>query len=218
MRLKLILRLPKWAGSTSMYHPPRKTIRLANYDYTRGATYFVTVCVHASLRRKDVFGSIVGEAIVLNRFGRVVEQCWAEVPEHRPYVILDSAVVMPNHAHFVFHLEKPENDFPVKRAFGAQPPGSLGLVVGAFKSEVKRRIGSLRGESTAVWKPRFYDRIIRNEAELVTVRRYLENNPAHWINDRCHPEHREFDRAWMGKSPDDEIWAVGDGPNAADLG
>ena len=191
-----------------MAHPPRQTIRLANYDYTRGATYFVTICVHSSLRRKDVFGSVAGDAIILNRFGRVVEQCWAEVPEHRPYVILDSTMVMPNHAHFVFHLEKPENDTVVHRAFGGQPSGSLGVVVGAFKSEVKRRIGAMRGEATTVWKPRFYDRIIRNEAELVTVRRYLENNPARWINDRCHPEHAEFEQTWNGKSPDEGLWAV----------
>ncbi len=34
------------------------------------------------------------------------------------------------------------------------------------------------------WQPRFHDRIIRNEKELFNVRRYIQDNPLKWNDDR----------------------------------
>jgi REP element-mobilizing transposase RayT len=31
-----------------------------------------------------------------------------------------------------------------------------------------------------VWQRNYYERIIRNESELASVREYIQNNPAQW--------------------------------------
>jgi hypothetical protein len=53
------------------------------------------------------------------------------------------------------------------REFGQPRAGSLGTVVGAFKSAVTRRINQHRGTPGAsVWQRNYHDRIIRNERHL----------------------------------------------------
>jgi len=33
------------------------------------------------------------------------------------------------------------------------------------------------------WQTRFYDHIIRNDDELIRIRKYIVNNPKQWEND-----------------------------------
>jgi REP element-mobilizing transposase RayT len=73
------------------------------------------------------------------------------------------------------------------REFGQPRAGSLGTVVGAFKSAVTRRINQHRGTPGAsVWQRNYHDRIIRNERHLHAARRYIRDNPAKWHEDRAH--------------------------------
>ena len=37
-------------------------------------------------------------------------------------------------------------------------------------------------------QPRFYDRIIRNEKELLNIRKYIEQNPLKWDLEKDQPE------------------------------
>ena len=56
-----------------MYRPdtkPHKSIRLKGYDYSRAGAYFVTICTH---NKECLFGSVMGENMVLSDFGRMVE-------------------------------------------------------------------------------------------------------------------------------------------------
>ncbi|MFQ5592796.1 MAG: transposase [Anaerolineae bacterium] len=64
-------------------------------------------------------------------------------------------------------------------------PGSVGAVVGNFKSLVTRRINNLRRTPGGkVWQRGYYDRIVRNERELEAIRQYIRDNPARWAEDR----------------------------------
>ena len=188
-----------------MNYPQRKRIRRKDYDYRQTGAYFCTVCVHRCHRHKELFARFDGEGLVTNRFGLIVESCWFDIPNHRKNVTLDAFIVMPNHVHLVIFLENNELKQTANADFGPQPAGSLGHVLGAWKSEVKRQIGALRGEPTTVWQPRFHDHVIRSEDELMQIRCYIENNPANWMNDRCHPQHPDFELAWQGASPDNDL-------------
>ena len=56
--------------------------------------------------------------------------------------------------------------------------GSIGAIVGNFKSLVARRVNTLRrtpGEK--VWQRGYTDHIVRNDQEMDAVRRYIWNNP-----------------------------------------
>ena len=67
-------------------------------------------------------------------------------------------------------------------------PGSLGAIVGAYKSTTARLINGLRRTIGApVWQRNYYERIVRDELELGRIRRYILENPRHWIEDRANP-------------------------------
>lgn len=82
----------------------RRSIRLGGYDYAQAGAYFVTLCTH---RRRCFFGEIVGGAMRLNRWGRIVAEEWLRTARIRAEVELDAWVIMPNHFHaiVVIHSE-----------------------------------------------------------------------------------------------------------------
>ncbi len=68
---------------------------------------------------------------------------------------------------------------------------SYGLpeIVRAFKTFSSRRINeakATRGES--VWQRNYYERVIRDEAELGRARQYIVGNPANWSRDAENPD------------------------------
>ncbi len=188
-------------------YPRRKRIRLENYDYSQSGAYFCTVCVHRLHKHKNLLASIEDGELQFNKFGNIVQACWEDIPAHRPSVTLDAFMVMPNHVHLIVFLQNDESSAdvstePFKNQFGPQKSGSLGMVLGAFKSAVKRDITDLRGQPTEVWQPRFYEHVVRSEAELRAIRLYIENNPSRWLEDRCHPKHPDFEATWNNQNPD----------------
>ena len=83
-------------------------------------------------------------------------------------------------------------------------PGSLGTVVGTFKSVTARRINRLRRTpSFPVWQRNYYERIVRDERELQHIRAYITANPTRWNLDRENPDRIEARDAW---SPDEDQW------------
>ncbi|MCA9962227.1 MAG: hypothetical protein KC443_24495, partial [Anaerolineales bacterium] len=78
----------------------RRSIRLPGYDYRQGL-FFVTICTY---RRQNLFGKVVGDAMVLSPLGQLVAQEWQKTAVIRPNVTLDAWVVMPNHFHGIIQL------------------------------------------------------------------------------------------------------------------
>lgn len=74
----------------------RRSIRLQGYDYSQTGAYFITLCTQ---NRESLFGDILNGVMHLNDAGRMVQQCWDDVPLHFPQAALDTFVVMPNHIH-----------------------------------------------------------------------------------------------------------------------
>ena len=74
----------------------RHSLRLKDFDYSQTGAYFLTLCTQ---KRACLFGDVVDGEMRLNDAGRVVEQCWLEIPNHFPRLDLDAFVVMPNHVH-----------------------------------------------------------------------------------------------------------------------
>ena len=142
--------------------PKRKSTRLRGYDYATAGAYFVTVCAREHAR---LFGAVVHDEMKPSRVGRIVEGCWAAIPDHFPIVRLDAFVVMPNHVHGIVWLPRA----------GHAPP--LPLLIGSFKSAASREAGR------RLWQRSYYDRVIRNEAELRLLREYVADNPLRWTLD-----------------------------------
>jgi REP element-mobilizing transposase RayT len=41
-------------------------------------------------------------------------------------------------------------------------------------------------DANFAWQPRFYDRIIRNDAEYQRISDYIRSNPSNWAEDKFH--------------------------------
>ncbi len=171
----------------------RRSIRLQNYDYNQPGAYFVTICTHERACR---FGEIADGEMQLNEYGLTVVGCWEDLPNHYPHVELGAFVVMPNHVHGIIVLVedahvvgaglRPAPTEPAPTTFaptdGPAPttrPKRHGLpeIVRAFKSFSARRINERRNTpGIPLWQRNYYERVIRSESELNSVRRYIANN------------------------------------------
>ena len=183
-------------GGTMAYNPEihhRRSIRLKNYDYRQSGAYFITICIQ---NRECLLGGIENRCITLNEYGRAVEQTWLNVPHHFVNVEIDAAVVMPNHFHGIVILRNPttpkalmSDAIPsITRSKVINP--SLGQVVAYFKYQSTKRINNMRNtHGIKVWQRNYYERIIRNEVALATIRAYIATNPEKWIVDKLHPSY-----------------------------
>jgi putative transposase len=187
----------------------RKSPRWANWDYSTEGYYFVTAVTKDRLK---LFGNIVLDEfiemrniadvgtglrpvptfypMILNEYGKIVLECWNDLPNHYSDCALDEFVIMPNHIHGIINIIR-------------KGKNSLSDIIGSLKSFSSRRINKLKivlPESNdgnlyevgtglrpvptgGIWQPRFHDRIIRDEMELYNVRNYIQNNPRNWLKD-----------------------------------
>lgn len=77
----------------------------------------------------------------------------------------------------------PGNALPLPRS-GA-PPGSLGAIIGNYKSITTRRINRIRKTpGMTVWQRNYYEHVIRSERALNAIRQYILDNPARWRLDK----------------------------------
>lgn len=158
----------------------RRSIRLKGYDYTAAGAYFVTICLR---RREGILSRIVAGQVVLSPTGELVEAVWRRLPEYFPRVTLDAFVIMPDHLHGVILLRgaAPAPTAPRNGRPKGSRPGSLAAIVQSFKSVSTRRIN--RAQNTAgrrVWQEDYYEHIVRDEADMARIRRYITANPSRW--------------------------------------
>ena len=172
-----------------MIYDPNKhhrcSIRLKGFDYTREAAYFVTI---STQNQACLFGEIVNEQMRLNDAGRVAQMVWKAIPDHFSQVEIDASVVMPNHIHGIIIIVGATHASPPRQS--GPPKGSLGAIVGSYKSAVSRRINQLhRTPGATVWQRNYYEHIIRNNTGLNRIRKYIADNPARWDEDTENPIH-----------------------------
>ncbi|MBI2919260.1 MAG: transposase [Chloroflexi bacterium] len=172
----------------------RRSIRLRGYDYRQAGAYFITIVTHA---RTPLLGTVVDGDVLCNAWGKIVTEEWARTADVRPNVLLDAFVVMPNHIHGIIiitdvvgtnNVGANRRLAPTGYAPAPPPPGSIGAIMAQFKSATTKRINALRDMSRApVWQRNYYEHVVRDETELATIRGYIEDNPARWVEDPENP-------------------------------
>jgi REP element-mobilizing transposase RayT len=81
----------------------RRSIRLKGHDYTQPDACFVTICTRD---RECLFDHMVNGEMRLNEAGHAAQQCWMDIPDHFPQVVLDEAIIMPNHIHGIIVIHR----------------------------------------------------------------------------------------------------------------
>lgn len=168
----------------------RKRTRFAGYYYTTPGAYFITTVVHD---RSEMFGKIVAGEIQLSRYGEIVSDRWKWLGNHYSFLGLDTFVVMPNHFHGILHLNEVDVGNGRDHSVLARVK-SLSELIGAFKTTSSKQIHEF-GNHFFRWQSSFYDRIIRNDAELHRIREYIQTNPLRWELDIENPQFRSARRA-----------------------
>ena len=188
----------------------RCSIRLKGYDYTQPGAYFVTLVAWG---RACLFGEIDGETMRLNPVGEVVQHAWLRLPSFFPirldaYVVMPNhfhGIICMGEASAERALPGMKNS--PGRCFaptteGALPgmkivpadaspqppkgtePGSLGAIIQNFKSTSTRSVNQINASpGIPLWQRNYFERVIRDEAELGRIIAYIQANPAHWRED-----------------------------------
>jgi REP element-mobilizing transposase RayT len=159
----------------------RKSIRLKGYDYRQPGAYFITIC---TANRKNLFGVIDAGKMILSEFGRVARDEMLRLSESFPQLSIndDEFIIMPNHIHAIFWIIDVGATEPVVPITNrGLNPGSLGVIVGQYKSRVTKAINKLRKTpGQQIWQRNYYDRIIRNREELKSIKNYIIENTLLW--------------------------------------
>jgi len=182
----------------------RRSIRRRDFDYSSTGAYFVTICTQG---RECLFGSICNGVLTLNEAGRMVAEIWTTLSDRFPNIMIDTFTVMPNHFHGIVMLYDRRSESCIRpitmddhiqgdhkdRPYGTAAD-SVGRIVQAFKSLTTNAY--IRGVKEAhwpsfpgrFWQRNYYERIIRNEEEMATIREYIASNPIKWTEDKENPD------------------------------
>ena len=164
----------------------RKSTRLKGYDYAQSGAYFVTL---VSRNRLPLFGRISEGELLLNDTGKSIADAWEWLAKRYPHVNLDEYVVMPNHFHGIIVLT---NDGQIGGHSNHIKKKPLGRLVAAFKTVTTKQINILQNTAgQPMWQRNFYEHVIRDEAELDRVRKYIADNPLNWETDSENPSASE---------------------------
>ncbi len=181
----------------------RRSIRVRGYDYSQAGAYFVTICAK---NREFVFGKIIDTEMRLNDTGRIVQECWNDLPSRFAGIELDAFVTMPNHIHGIIIIVGARLALPKAGAASSAP--TLGDIIRAFKSISAINVNRMLSRSgQSLWQRNYYEHVIRNEKSLNKIHEYIIHNPLRWSLDRENPYRKgedDFDH-WLAsfkKRPD----------------
>ncbi|MDP8228182.1 MAG: transposase, partial [Candidatus Electryoneaceae bacterium] len=138
--------------------PQRRSIRLVGYDYSQPGGYYVTI--RFTYRSENPTNS---------RLKRFIKDTFNDLERKHPPFRLDEWILMSDHLHFIcFLLDNSRED--------ANPRLILGEYVRRFKAKITYEMHRT-DDLTFKWQRNYFERVIRNEKELMKLRRYILNNP-----------------------------------------
>jgi len=173
----------------------RRSIRLRGADYSEPGAYFLTIC---AAQRRNIFGTIDKERVVLSALGEIVRACWVEIPQHFARASTEQFVVMPNHIHGIIGLTVGARyivpfDRTVRTLEKFQKPvkGSIPTIVRTLKAAVARQARKELGiGGDEIWQRNYFEHVLRDGKEFADASRYILENPQRWEWDKENQEGR----------------------------
>lgn len=175
----------------------RQSARYRGYDYSQPGAYFVTMVTRDHL---CLFGKLINGKIHLDNLGKIVNDCWCQIPNHFNNIEVEPYIVMPNHIHGIITIinnhrrgtiyraptidnftSQPNNENYLDK-FGKPVPGSLATVIRTYKAAVSR-LARRELHMVNIWQRNYYEHIVRDEHELDKIVSYILANPDQWMDD-----------------------------------
>lgn len=143
----------------------------------------------------------------------MIDGWWKKLPDKFPSINLDEYIIMPNHLHGIINIKSSVGADPCvcPSWVGGCPPlegvgpnrgehtgsqyrgehtGSpLHRMIQWFKTmSTNNYIRRVKNDNWPVfkgklWQRNYFERIIRNEKELIMTRNYIKSNPINWKSD-----------------------------------
>lgn len=159
-----------------------KSIRISEFDYSQPGAYYLTLVTQD---RQQILGQIVDNEMILSEVGKMVEEVWIAIPNHFASVELGEFVIMPNHIHGIISITvEATHASPLPRISKGPMPGSIGAIVGSFKSAATKRFHEIQKyQESRLWQRNYYEHIIRNERDYLAIYEYILANPMNWEKD-----------------------------------
>jgi len=128
-----------------------------------------------------MLGDVIDGIMVLNDIGKMIQDHWERLSIKFPSLELDEHIIMPNHVHGIIILNKGRED----------PAPTLGQIIAYFKYQTTKQYNCVGAGSSRpcdnynhLWQRNYWEHIIRDEGELVHVRKYILDNPINWAQDK----------------------------------
>lgn len=156
----------------------RKRNRMLNYDYSQDGIYFITVCTKD---RRHHFGKVHYAEVYLNDSGLIAKRQILWLAEQYHYLELHNFVVMPNHVHLLFQIDRSKvesEELKIK---------TVSSIMGAYKTTSSKAI-HLNGNVGFRWQRSFHDHIVRSKEAYEKIFQYISNNPQNWEKDKFRDE------------------------------
>lgn len=190
----------------------RNSVRLPYYDYRSAGGYFITICTD---RRRPIFATNrVADTVraawcdVPNHHAHVQVGEFVVMPNHVHGIVFlvptddtETSTPVPDvggvrdRAQRVSAVpdvggvpDRAQRVAPLRAAKRRTEAGSLGVVVRSFKARVTRDLRAILGPDEVVWQRNYYEHVIRSEAGLERIRRYIITNPERWAGDPDNPD------------------------------
>lgn len=164
------------------------TTRASWHDYRCG-TYFVTICTKD---KEHYLGKIVDYKMDLSDIGKYANTQFENITEHYPYAEIPLWVIMPNHIHAIVIIRDNNDVTPCCRDVARNISTAVNEQMSSISPKRNTLSVVIRGVKSAItkfanehsiifaWQSLYYDRIIRDSAEMNSIAEYIENNVAEW--------------------------------------
>ena len=150
----------------------KKNRRLGRWDYGSNAIYLVSICTEKCV---PYLGVVVASQNIATlqktEIGKCAENCINEIPNHYNFVEIIHFEILPNIIYLILKINKSVQDKSWNVGnFGPQSM-NLGAIVRGFKIGVTKF--SIQQQIVFYWQRRFFDRIIRDESELNSIKKFI---------------------------------------------
>ena len=149
--------------TASMQKPIPYYRRFHGYDYSRGASLFITLSTEP---RRALFGRVENATVILSDLGRAVLEAIQAIPRFNPGIALFEHVVMPDHLHMNLRIQPGLAD----------PLQTLGAAMRRFKTYTTTLARKALG-LPKLWQQGYHDRICISRRFIEAIIRYIRYNP-----------------------------------------
>ena len=167
--------------------PKRKPLRLKEFSYSNGGSYFLTLCMPERKKilskieplfgckfidelPRDVFpfdGDDRYLRVIPTDIGKITEK-YILSSEKIKGVSIDDYVIMPDHVHIIVSIT--DETVLNKGTENEKIP----KIVSALKRLIQKEVGG------PIFQRSYYDHVIRNHEDYENILTYIHKNPARW--------------------------------------